>query len=335
MKFWVGNTDSDWFSFLSRERPEEINFWQPGGRAPFVGRPVGMPFFFRLKSPVNAIVGGAYFTTFSRVSTRMAWDVFGIGNGCGDFPTLLAKINAYNRQKGITPDVRGDREIGCSVLINPFFLEPSRWVRDIPAWEGPIVVGKTYDTDTPDGRLLWDRVVSAMAVNDVFQQPAIGDIADRAPGQPSAPAPGLIIDGPPNAPKFGAPTLVAPRLGQGAFRVMVTDAYDRKCAITGESTLIALEAAHIRPYSDIGGHEVKNGMLLRADFHKLFDAGLVGVTPDYNIHVSPLIREQYYNGKAYYRLDNQRLSVLPRDPLLRPDRDHLEWHYDNVFQRGG
>lgn len=52
--------------------------------------------------------------------------------------------------------------------------------------------------------------------------------------------------------RFGAPHLIRPRLGQGAFRVLVTDVYGRKCAVTGERTLPALEAAHIRPYAEGG-----------------------------------------------------------------------------------
>ena len=52
--------------------------------------------------------------------------------------------------------------------------------------------------------------------------------------------------------RFGEPHLIRPRLGQGAFRVLVTDIYRRRCAVTQERTLPALEAAHIRPYGDGG-----------------------------------------------------------------------------------
>ena len=73
--------------------------------------------------------------------------------------------------------------------------------------------------------------------------------------------------------RFGQPQLVKPRLGQGAFRILVTDIYGRRCAVTQERTLPALEAAHIRPYSDGGEHEAPNGLLLRRDIHSLFDTG--------------------------------------------------------------
>ena len=51
----------------------------------------------------------------------------------------------------------------------------------------------------------------------------------------------------------------------------MTDAYERRCAVTGEKTLPVLEAAHIRPYALLGPHRVNNGLLLRSDLHKLFD----------------------------------------------------------------
>jgi putative restriction endonuclease len=132
--------------------------------------------------------------------------------------------------------------------------------------------------------------------------------------------------------KYGSPVEVRPRLGQSSFRVLVTDAYQRRCAITGESTLMALEAAHIIPYSGEGGHDVRNGLLLRADFHRLFDAGLVSVTPDLRVRVSQRIKEEWFNGKVYYRLDNEPLSVVPIHPSMRPDPDRLDWHYRNRFQ---
>jgi putative restriction endonuclease len=95
---------------------------------------------------------------------------------------------------------------------------------------------------------------------------------------------------------------------------------------------MALEAAHIVPYSGEGSHEVNNGLLLRADFHRLFDVGLVSVTPDLKVKISPRIREEWFNGKAYYRLDDTPLSVVPLQPSLRPDPDRLEWHFRNRFQ---
>jgi putative restriction endonuclease len=72
--------------------------------------------------------------------------------------------------------------------------------------------------------------------------------------------------------------------------------------------------------------------LLRAGFRRLFDAGLVGVNQDLRIKVSPKIRETWFNGKAYYRLNDQPLTVVPDLAANRPDPDRLKWHFENRFQ---
>lgn len=113
--------------------------------------------------------------------------------------------------------------------------------------------------------------------------------------------------------RYGEPYLVQPRLGQGAFRVLVTDSYRRRCAITGEKTLPALEAAHIRPYSYGGSHEASNGLLLRRDLHSLFDAGYVTVTPRHRFVVSRRIKDS----------DNGP----PLRPAWAADEQPLNWDF--------
>lgn len=131
--------------------------------------------------------------------------------------------------------------------------------------------------------------------------------------------------------KYGSEYMQRGRLGQGAFRSLFLDAYGRHCALTGESTVPVLEAAHIRPFAGDGDHRISNGLLLRSDFHKLFDVGLVTVEPDYRVRISSRIRDQWFNGKAYYRLDGKELASLPQRPQDRPDPEALRWHNDNRF----
>jgi putative restriction endonuclease len=120
-------------------------------------------------------------------------------------------------------------------------------------------------------------------------------------------------------------------LDQGAFRVLVTDVYRRRCAVTQERTLPALEAAHIRPYGDGGVHEARNGLLLRRDIHSLFDAGYVTVTPDLRFEVSHRIREEFENGRHYYALHGQPISA-PQEDRQRPDPISLSWHNEHCFR---
>src|SRR3989304_7028915 len=108
MKFWVGVTDNDWFDFLLKRSPDEVNFWQPGGGAFKVLNP-GDLFLFKLHSPLNYIVGGGFFVRYLNIPLSMAWEAFGDKNGVRDLETLKLKIIKY----------RGEHEpnpvIGCSI----------------------------------------------------------------------------------------------------------------------------------------------------------------------------------------------------------------------------
>lgn len=122
------------------------------------------------------------------------------------------------------------------------------------------------------------------------------------------------------------------RLGQGAFRVLVTDAYKRRCAITGERTLPALEAAHIKPYASSGPHFISNGLLVRSDIHKLFDTGYITVTPGMKVEVSSRIKQEFENGREYYQFHGKGLACMPERVSDMPDRAYLEWHNENIYR---
>jgi putative restriction endonuclease len=130
---------------------------------------------------------------------------------------------------------------------------------------------------------------------------------------------------------WGDPALVRQRLGQGVFRILVTDTYERRCAISRERALPALEAAHIRPVTQEGKHRIDNGLLLRSDIHRLFDCGYVTITRDYKFRASRKLKHDFHNGEAYFRLDNNTIW-LPRNTDCRPNREFLEWHSDTVFR---
>ena len=131
-------------------------------------------------------------------------------------------------------------------------------------------------------------------------------------------------------PRYGEPCLISPRLGQGAFRLAVTDAYKRECALTGGRVLPALEAAHIQAYGNGGEHKVSNGLLLRRDIHTVFDAGYLTFDEDLRAVVSDRLRTEFNNGNEYRRLHGERLR-LPDDPALRPDPDRMKWHREVRF----
>jgi putative restriction endonuclease len=201
----------------------------------------------------------------------------------------------------------GDYVIGARIVVQPVFFPENLWIPQPDSWAKSIVVGKTYSTDDQEGLRLWERVIEA-------GQSPIRSITGIAEPQR----------------RYGEPTLIIPRLGQGAFRVSVTDAYGRACAASGGKVLPALDAAHIKPYSFGGPHEVSNGILLRRDIHSVFDAGYVTIDEDFRLVVSDRVRSDFNNGEEYRRLHGERLK-LPATPIHQPDKDALRWHNLNQF----
>lgn len=89
------------------------------------------------------------------------------------------------------------------------------------------------------------------------------------------------------------------RPDQARFRRAIFDRFGARCLITGCDTLIVLEAAHIRPVSDGGMDDAWNGIPLRADIHRLFDANMLRIDPDiWRVAVSEAVRAAYgrYHG---------------------------------------
>jgi putative restriction endonuclease len=113
--------------------------------------------------------------------------------------------------------------------------------------------------------------------------------------------------------------------------VLITDTYQRRCAITGERALPVLDAAHIRPVTAGGQHRIDNGLLLRSDVHTLFDRGYLTVTPEHRILVSRKLKEEFDNGEPYYPLQDREIW-LPPGADERPRRELLAWHAETVFR---
>jgi putative restriction endonuclease len=76
-----------------------------------------------------------------------------------------------------------------------------------------------------------------------------------------------------------------------------------------------------------------NALLLRADFHRLFDAGYIGVDADYRVQISPRIASETANGIRYQARAGQRIH-LPADHTAWPDPALLTWHQQRVFLAG-
>lgn len=307
MAGYVGNTDYDWFSFLKAQGPlDEVNFWQPsGGRGFHVAQP-GEPFFFRLKAPRNVIGGFGFFARHSVLPADWAWREFGIKNGAATFADMKTRIEKY---RGGARDPAGKYPVGCLVIAHPVFFDADHFVAEPQGWARNIVSGMGIDVQAGDGKRIWQQCIERMLVRDDALVPLVNDV--------------------PNA-KFGRPTEIQARLGQGAFRVSLLDAYGKACAVTREHSLPVLEAAHIRPYAGDGTHAIDNGLVLRSDLHRLFDDGYVTVTEDLRFEVSARLKQDFDNGKVYYDLRGKRIHTPIREGD-RPARANLLWHNEHVF----
>ena len=307
MKGWIANTHHGWFDFLS-QRPywPEVNFWTPSDYYAFRGEP-GSPFFFRLLAPRNKINGFGYVQRFARLPEWLAWECFGEGNGAPSLQVMserLAEIRAKSDIKG-----GGDlKQIGCIILAEAVFFPPDMWVDQPSDWQRNNLRYAGYSLSEGEGARIWNDCLALATL--------LGGSADEIPVAADA--------------RYGEPVLVRPRLGQGAFRVAVTEAYQRACAATREHSLPVLEAAHIVPFASDGPHTVNNGLLLRSDLHRLFDRGYITVTPDHRLEVSARLKDHFQNGRSYYPLHGKVVSV-PSRVADRPDPELLRWHNEHRF----
>lgn len=261
----------------------------------------------KLKSPINKIAGIGFFSSHSILPIEFAWEVFPKRNGVDNYHAFFSIIKSYRRHPN---SIEKNPNIGCIILTNPIFFNEADWLSIPSNWLKNIVQGKTYSYDDKIGKEYWERV------KQIIMKYSINQMEDS------------VAD---NIPLYGH-YLTNVRLGQGAFRVIVTDAYSRRCAISGEKTLPVLEAAHIKPYSTFGINTINNGLLLRADLHKLFDSGYITVTNRYNVEISRKIKEEFENGRDYYKFHGQKLTSLPKNNPDLPNPDFLKWHNDNIFR---
>jgi putative restriction endonuclease len=292
-------TDSNWLASIRESETTEANFWQP--RPTRVSDKPGTPWIFKVRGE-DRVAGFGFFSYWTEMPLVVAWEYFGRSNGVRAIGEMRARVD------GLRNGVKGDDRVGCVILSDVVVLPESEWITAPQDWRRQIVRIVGYDLDQGEGGRVWSQLRSL----------------DSRVARDSSPL--IITPG-----GYTEPSLVARRRGQGAFRSMVMDAYERRCAVTGERTLPVLEAAHIRPYAQQPIHEVSNGILLRSDLHRLYDTGLVTIAPDLTFRVSPSIERDYSNGRIYYALDGKTIRI-PTDRSSMPNAEALDWHAANVFR---
>ena len=124
---------------------------------------------------------------------------------------------------------------------------------------------------------------------------------------------------------------VKQRLHQASFREAVISAYNGRCALSGLPEPVLLDAAHIVADNDerFGQPIVPNGIPLSKIHHAAFDAHLIGIDPDFRLHVSERLLRQN-DGPMLEALKGLKGGEihLPRRVVDRPDRDRLAQRFE-------
>jgi putative restriction endonuclease len=196
----------------------------------------------------------------------------------------------------------------------------NRWLRAARDHHIPIL----YFLGVAPGRytLIWPTYVANWSADELKAQLAFG-----APATTSA-AWSLPI-----APERRyALRLVRQRLHQATFREAVLTAYDSRWAITGLPEAMLLDAAHIVADTDesLGQPLVRNGLPLSKLHHAAFDANLIGIDPDYRVHVSEILLRMN-DGPMFeqgIKAVAGRTIRMPGRAQDQPDRDRLAQRFE-------
>lgn len=122
-----------------------------------------------------------------------------------------------------------------------------------------------------------------------------------------------------------------------AFRRVVTELYNYRCAATGVRILLPtgeamVEAAHIHPFSAAGDDDPRNGLALTPNMHWAMDRSLIAPGPDLKWHVSPDLDERVPDLAMLVGLEGKAV-ILPTQARFAPKREALEWRIKNLRRR--
>ena len=197
----------------------------------------------------------------------------------------------------------------------------NQWLKQAMAHQVPII----YFFGVAPGRYeaLFPVFIEDWSASSLSARVAIGQMAGA--GAVAAP-----VDA---ADRRYAMREVKQRLHQASFREAILSAYKDSCAISGLPTPRLLDAAHIIPDGDeeYGAPVVPNGMALSKIHHAAFDAHMIGIDPDYRIHISEKLLD-LHDGPilelGIKEMDKQLIKV-PRDEAKKPDKERLERRFVN------
>ena len=123
-------------------------------------------------------------------------------------------------------------------------------------------------------------------------------------------------------------SLIKSRVGQGSFRATLLEKYHGACVVTGITLKNLLIASHIKPWAVSSNAErlsTENGLLLSANYDRLFDSGLISFDDNKKIIVSRYVNEA--NKNRLHLID----EVTANFSISTEMKHNLEYHRDVVF----
>jgi putative restriction endonuclease len=235
------------------------------------------------------------------------------------FPKAGAEV-WYDDQRNVHQQIyQGDETVDYSFMGTDADAADNRWLREAMERNVPIIyfLGVSpgrYEAVIPAFITGWDSKASKAQV--AFSDPGVRNLP-KPPTNPTE--------------RRYALRLVKQRLHQASFRDAVIAAYKGRCALSGMPESLLLDAAHIMADADeeFGQPIVKNGIPLSKIHHAAFDAHLVGVDPDFRVHVSErlLVQKDGPLLESMKRLHKGTL-YLPARVQDRPDRDRLALRFE-------
>lgn len=285
-------TTRAWFDELSRLRLNRVAFWQPTPAQPGqIG--LGERWYFKeLGAP--QILGYGEFAGWERLSITDLFERYDAACGYRTVDELLSALRIVN------PSAGAQTEIGNIILEN----------------------------FTPFGEPISLQTLGLQDLSVRFAYLSDADpIASYIGGQrPNAPVTEFSLRNEDQARRAAASRKV--RIGQDDFRERLILRYGPICAFTGLQLVQTLQAAHIQPYVDEKSNHIRNGLLLRADMHRLFDLGLMTLTIDLRIRVSNRI----INLDADVRDLHGTQAKLDATGGILPSTAAIEFHAREIFE---
>jgi putative restriction endonuclease len=232
------------------------------------------------------------------------------------FPKPGARV-WYDDQREVHRQIYdGDQTVDYAFMGDDPDAADNRWLRE--AWENQVPI--IYFLGTSPGR--FQAIVPAF-IAGWDRQAKKASVAFGAPGEVA-----LSAD---TAERRYALRTVKQRLHQASFRDAVIAAYRGRCALSGLPETMLLDAAHIISDANerLGQPVVPNGIPLSKIHHAAFDAHLIGIDPDFRVHVAERLRAQHDGPmlEALKRLQSTTIH-LPARERDRPDRDRLAERFE-------